>query len=194
MPENWSKLSFTVLQESNIMNTLIRLFGIFAALSLVSGCVGRPINSEQQEQPASKKIVYQSVLNKPVTDTAVIDFITTNHCSSVDHFQFCKEVGIALWVDPNQVVETVYLYVNAEDDVQPYKGDLPYGLKFYDTQSAVEYRLKKQGVGNAGLPDEGSSPDHLHYWATYKQAGLTIIYNSPYADEDATINTILISK
>jgi hypothetical protein len=92
------------------------------------------------------------------------------------------------------VIETVYLYVNAEDDVQPYKGDLPYGLKFYDTQSAVEYRLKKQGVGNAGLPDEGSSPDHLHYWATYKQAGLTIVYNSPYADEDATINAILINK
>jgi hypothetical protein len=60
---------------------------------------------------------------------------------------------------------------------------------------AVEYKLKRRGVGNAGLPDEGSSPDHLHYWATYKQVGMTIIYNSPSPEyEDATIYAILVSK
>jgi hypothetical protein len=58
----------------------------------------------------------------------------------------------------------------------------------------VEYRLKKQGVGKAGLPDESSSPDHIHYWALYKQAGITIIYNSPVADEDANMYAIVISN
>jgi hypothetical protein len=176
------------------MNKLLKLLGVFAALSLLlSGCDGRVVRSAQEEQTTPKTIVYQSILHKPVTDAAVIDFVTSNHCASVDHFQFCKEIGVALWIDANQVVETVYLYVNGEEDVQPYKGELPYGLKFYDTLGAVEYRLKKQAVGNAGLPDEGSSPDHLHYWATYKEVGMTIIYNSPYADEDATIYAILVS-
>ena len=58
---------------------------------------------------------------------------------------------------------------------------------------AVEYKLKKQGIGKDGLPDAGATPGHLHYWANYHQAGLTIIYNSPSAeDEDATIYAILI--
>jgi hypothetical protein len=35
----------------------------------------------------------------------------------------------------------------------------------------------------------------LHCWATYQQAGMTIIYNSPSAeDEDATIHAILVSR
>jgi hypothetical protein len=44
------------------------------------------------------------------------------------------------------------------------------------------------------LPDEGSSPDHFHYWAVYKHLGMTIIYNSPFVDEDATIYAILVSR
>ena len=47
---------------------------------------------------------------------------------------------------------------------------------------------------NAGLPDEASSPDHIHYWAVYKELGLTVIYNSPGVDEDAYIYAILLSK
>jgi len=176
------------------MNKLMKLLGIFAALPLlVSGCDGRIVKS-QQEASTPKTILYEAVLGRPVTDAAVTDVITTNQCASVDQFQLCKEIGMALWVDPNQVVETVYLYLNGSEAVKPYKGDLPYELKFYDIQGAVEYKLKRRGVGNAGLPDEGSSPDHIHYWASYKEAGMTIIYNSPFADEDATIYAIMISK
>lgn len=177
------------------MNRIRKLFSVFVAIPLLmSGCSGLVTPSERETQTTPKTIVYQSVLHKSATDPAVIDFVTSNHCASVDHYQFCKQVGIALWIDSNQVVETVYLYLNGEDEITPYKGELPYGLKFYDTLGALEYRLKKQDVGNAGLPDQGSSPDHIHYWATYKDAGMTIIYNSPYADEDATINSILIRK
>ncbi len=101
---------------------------------------------------------------------------------------------MALWTDSNQVVETIYLYLNNSDGFEPYQGKLPFGLKFYDTLGAVEYKLKRQGVGNAGLPDEGAVPDHMHYRATYRQAGLTIIYNFPFPDEDATIYAVLVSK
>ena len=80
-----------------------------------------------------------------------------------------------------------------EGDYTPYNGELPFGLRFYDTLVAVEYKLKKQGVGNAGLPDSGTIPDRMHYVATYSEAGITIIYNSG-PDEDPTIHAILVNK
>jgi hypothetical protein len=53
--------------------------------------------------------------------------------------------------------------------------------------------LNRQGIGNNGLPDEARVPDRMHYWAFYKQAGVTIIYNAPFPDEDATIYAILVT-
>jgi hypothetical protein len=94
----------------------------------------------------------------------------------------------------------VFLYLNKakgfapdEKDFTPYKGKLPLGLKFYDTMGAVEYKLKRQGVGNNGLPDSGATPDHVHYMASYRQAGITIIYNSP-PDEDAMIYAVFVRR
>ena len=77
---------------------------------------------------------------------------------------------------------------------------LPYGLTMNDTMASVEQRLGQPRVTYApqagwepGLPDEGSSPDHAHYWAIYKRFGLTIVYNTPSADDkNATINTIYV--
>jgi hypothetical protein len=130
-----------------------------------------------------------------VTDDVVTDFASAQRCSSANQFLLCQTAGMALWIDSNQVVETVYLYLNHVDGFAPYNGELPYGLKYYDIMGAVEYKLKKHGLGNHGLPDEGGTPDHLHYWATYHQAGMTIIYNSPSAeDEDATIYAILVGR
>jgi len=75
---------------------------------------------------------------------------------------------------------------------------LPYGLTAQDTMATVEQKLGEPRVIYApqagwvpGLPDEGSSPDHMHYWAIYKRFGLTIIYNSPSPDDkSATIHAI----
>jgi hypothetical protein len=111
-------------------------------------------------------------------------------------------VGIALWIGADQAIETVFLYLNNSDGFAPYKGELPFGLKFYDTLGAVEYKLGKIEMEdnslhpalNAGLPDEGGSPDHMHHWAVYSRLGMTIVYNSPFVDEDATIYAILVKK
>jgi hypothetical protein len=100
---------------------------------------------------------------------------------------------MALWTDSNQVVETVYLYLNKADGFEPYRGFLPYGIKFYDSLAAVEHKLKRQGVGNAGLPETAAVPDRMHYRAIYHEAGLTVLYNSPFPDEDASIYAILFS-
>ena len=79
---------------------------------------------------------------------------------------------------------------------------LPYGLTMQDTMASVEQRLGQPVVTYAlqagwqpGLPDEGGSPDHLHYYAVYKRFGITIIYNSPSPnDKNATIKSILYNS
>jgi hypothetical protein len=78
---------------------------------------------------------------------------------------------------------------------------LPYGLSLTDTMASVEQRLGQPRVTSApqagwepGLPDEGSSPDHMHYWAIYKRFGLTVVYNTPSAsDKSATIRAIYVN-
>ena len=46
----------------------------------------------------------------------------------------------------------------------------------------------------AGLPDESGTPDHMHYWAVYKELGMTVMYNTPGEDEDAYIYAIAVYK
>jgi len=176
------------------MKTLIKIFNIFAVIPLlISGCGGQPVQAEQAGQ-ARSNVTYHLVLGKSLTDHDVADFITSNNCAITGQFQQCKEVGMALWINPDQVVETVYLYLNKAEGFGPYQGELPLGLKFYDTMGAVEYKLKRQVGESIGTPDEGDSPDHMHYWAVYKQLDMTIIYNTAFPDEDATIYAILVSK
>ena len=178
------------------MNLFSNIFGIVVAISLLtSGCGALSVQSGPDETAIRKEAVYESVLGKPVTDQLVADFMISHACVTANQLKLCKNAGMALLIDSNQTVETVYLYLNNADGFAPYQGELPHGLKYYDIMGAVEYKLKKQGVGNQGLPDEGGTPDHFHYWATYHQAGMTIIYNSPSPeDEDATIYAILVSK
>lgn len=79
---------------------------------------------------------------------------------------------------------------------------LPYGLTTQDTMATVEQKLGQPRVIYApqagwepGLPDEGGSPDHAHYWAIYRRFGLTIVYNSPSPnDKSATIHAIRLHK
>lgn len=78
---------------------------------------------------------------------------------------------------------------------------LPYGLTMNDTMASVEQRLGQPRVAYApqagwesGLPDEGSSPDHMHYWAIYERFGLTVVYNTASAsDKSATIHAIYVN-
>jgi hypothetical protein len=78
---------------------------------------------------------------------------------------------------------------------------LPYGLSAQDTMASVEQKLGQPRVASApqagwesGLPDEGSSPDHMHYWAMYERFGLTVVYNTPSAsDKSATIYAIYVN-
>jgi hypothetical protein len=156
--------------------------------------------AESREQTAEKIPLYKLLLGKSLADEVVADFIASNDCIVTTSYVFCKGVGMDLLIDSNQNVASVFLYLNKafgfvpnEGDYAPYNGELPFGLKFYDTLEAVEHKLRQQGVGNDGLPDSGIIPDHMHYVATYNEAGITIIYNSD-RDEDPTIHAIVVNK
>jgi hypothetical protein len=177
------------------MNKFFKTFSLLAVITIfVTACGARVAQPRPKEPTAPKDVIYQDVLGKPLNDEAVADFVAENTCSSANQFLLCNSIGMALWTDSNEVVETVYLYLNNAEGFAPYKGELPFGLKFYDNLAAVEYKLDRQGLGNRGLPDEEAVPDHMHYQATYHEAGLTIIYNYPFPDEDATIYAIVVTN
>jgi hypothetical protein len=177
------------------MNKFFKILSVLALMTLfITACVSQSVQAEPAKADTVASAGYQAVLGKSLNDKDVADFIASNNCVSATQFQVCKEAGVAFWLDTDQIVKTVYLYLNNVDGFAAYRGELPLGLKFYDSLGAVEYKLKERGVGNAGLPDEAAMPDHLHYWAMYKQVGVTIVYNEPYPDEDASIYAILVSK
>jgi hypothetical protein len=181
------------------MHAFMKVLSILVAIPLlISGCAEQPV---QEEKAAPKVAVYQSILGKSLTDEAVADFLASNTCSRINHFELCKDAGMALWADSDQIVKIVYLYSGTLDGFRRYRGELPFGLSFYDPMWKVEEKLRElnaddilQPTSLAGLPDEGSSPDHIHYGAVYKRLNMTIVYNSPFADEDAYIYAILVTK
>lgn len=174
------------------MSTLYRYLCFLALLALVLPACNPPAVSSQSFEQES--FPYQEILGKSWNDLKVMNWMTTNDCTNAAQFQICNDAGVVFWMDADQTVKQVYLYLNNEEGLGPYKGNLPLGIKFYDTMAGVEYKLNRQGVGNAGLPERAGTPDRFHYWATYVQAGMTIIYNAPFPDEDATIYAILLSS
>jgi hypothetical protein len=199
MPEKQTSLRLWIYRKENSMNTLIKTLGIFALLPLlIVSCNLQADQVQEEEQTIPKVTHYEDVLGKSLTDIAVADFIASNNCSPADHFQLCKEAGIAFWTDSDQLVKIVYLYSGTADGFRRYRGALPFGLSFYDPMWRVEEKLRDldsdDALQQAGLPDEGSSPDHFHYWAVYKRLNMTVVYNAPAADEDAYIYAVLVSK
>lgn len=143
----------------------------------------------------SRTTKYEDVLGESWNDSRVQDLIRQTNCVRNDQLISCSDAGMALWLDSHETVKTIYLYLNNTDDFSPYRGELPFGLKFYDNMEAVEYKLNRQGVGNRGLPDSDSFSMHLQYWAFYQKRRLMIIYNSPFANDDnASIYAIAISR
>ena len=184
------------------MNTLMKTLIFLAVLSLlISACGGQNVHAEPADSVTA--ISYRAVLGKSLNDKDVADFIVSNNCSPAAEYQLCKDVGIAFWIDAKQIVNMVYLYAGNAGDFRRYRGQLPFGLSFYDPKWRVEEKIRElntddslslQETWQAGLPDEEYSPDHMRYWAFYKRYGMTVIYNSPGDDEDAYIYAIVIGE
>lgn len=137
------------------MNNLLKSCSFLVLIALFSTACGAPATQpESTKENEATADFYEVVLGKSVSTIQVANFLTSNNCRDARPFQICEEIGIALWVNPRQVIETVYLYVNNSAGFEPYKGKFPFGLKFYDTLGAAEYKLKRQGVGHAGRIQE----------------------------------------
>ena len=182
------------------MNKLFKDLSLIAAIAFLAVACAPQVVDIARAAPA--EVGYQATLGKSLSDKNVAAFIASNNCAPSGPFQLCQGAGVALWTDADQVVKTAYLYVREADGFLSYKGALPVGLARNDTMADVEEQLGQPKVEHApqagwqlGLPDEGGSPDHIHYWATYKRFGLTVIYNSPSAnDKNATIHAILVNR
>lgn len=177
------------------MNKLLKTFSILAAIALFSiGCSAYAVRAQREEPASSKPAPYEALLGKSLTDREVTDFIAGNYCSSVEQLRLCKEIGLVLGVSSDQVVQSIFLYLEDTDDFKAYQGELPFRLKINDSRATVEAKLKEQRVGTGKANEEGLF-DHTHCWATYYAADMTIIYNSPSAnDKGAKIHAILISQ
>lgn len=176
------------------MSTFSRYVVVLAAtIHFMTACSAQAAPAVPGQPTVLEYQRYRQLPGKLATDREVSDLITASHCISAAQFEVCKEAGLAFWLDASGIVQSVYLYLHNEDGFMPYQGELPFGLKFYDTMGAVEYKLSRQGIGNQGLPNEAAVPDHFHYWAFYREVRVTIIYNSPFADEDATIYAIVLN-
>jgi hypothetical protein len=188
------------------MNKLLKTLSLLAALAFfVTACIPAVVDVAQAapaEAAAPKAVTYQAVLGKSLIDKDVADFVASNKCASAAQFQLCRSVGMTLWTDSVQKIQSVFLYPGDSDGFAAYQGQLPFGLAFTDTMEMVEQKLGypvESHAPQAGwisrLPDQGVTPDHFHYVATYEQFGLTVIYNSPAAnDKNATIYAILVGK
>ncbi len=184
------------------MNKLFKTLSILAAIAFLStACGARAVRAQTENKAALKEASYAPMLGKPLASQEVADFLAANNCAPAASFQLCKSVGMAFWMDNQQVIKTAYLYLNPTGGFKPYQGSLPYGLTRFDTMVSVQQKFGQpvevhapQAGWEPGLPDEAGSPDHLHYWAIYRRFGVTIVYDSPGADEDALLYAILVSK
>lgn len=182
------------------MHKLFKTLSLLAVMAVFATACIPPVIDVARAAPAESG--YQATLGKPVNDQTVSDFIAGNKCTPSGAFQLCQQAGLALWTDEHQIVKGAYLYLDNSTGFSNYAGALPLGLVRNDTMADVEQKMGQPRVPHApqagwepGLPDEGSSPDRIHYWAVYKRFGVTIIYNSPSLnDKNATIHAILVHK
>lgn len=181
------------------MNRYFKPLSLLAAMAfLAAACAPSAVNVAQA---APEEVSYRAMLGRPLSDQTVTDFIASNNCAPSGSFHICQPAGLALWTDADRTVKTVYLYVSNTEGFAPYKGELPLGLATADTMADVEEKLGQPREVHApqagwvpGLPDEGGSPDRMHYWAVYERFGITIVYNSPIAnDKNASIHAILVN-
>lgn len=182
------------------MNRYYKLLVVLAVLMLFATACIPPVIDVVQAAPEERD--YRAVLGKPVSDSRVADFVISNDCTPAGSSQLCRPAGVALWADEKQIVQTAYLFVHDSDGFASYAGELPLGLAPTDTRHQIEEKLGSPAVPHIpqagwvpGLPDTGSSPDYIHYWAVYQRFGVTIIYDSPSPDDkNAGVHAILVHR
>jgi hypothetical protein len=177
------------------MGQLYRYACLLAAMVFfITACNARSIQRERAGEDVSKSLISDMYMGKSLTENAIADFLVVHQCHRLNQFQICEEMGMALETSADQVIETVFIYLKNIDGFSAYTGELPFGLESSDTRETVESKFRQQRVGT-GTPNERGLLDRTHSWATYYSAGMTIIYESPSADDrSAKMHAILVTR
>ena len=176
------------------MNKLFKFFSVLGVI-VVLGSVQR-VRATQAATP----VEYRIILQRSLDDPSVEGFVVDHNCQLVDDFQICPAAGVALHLIQPGAVDQVYLYLNPDKLFERFTGQLPYELAPNDTMADVQRKLGHPKIPTIplmgwepGLPDEGATPDHVHYWAIYKAYHLTVVFNTPTPDDpNASIQMIVI--
>jgi hypothetical protein len=175
-----------------------RLFKFLSVLFVVTVLVAA---YRVQTTQASIAVDYQVALYHSLDDHSAASYFVAHNCTATGDFRACPESGVAFQVDERGLIRQVYFYVQQGDGFSPFSGELPFGIDASDTMADVQRKLghpKVPQIPMLGwepeLPSYGGSPDHIHYWAVYEQYSLTVVYNTPLANDlNASIQLILIS-
>ena len=187
------------IQKEKIMNKLFKTLAVVTFIMLVAtACGTQAAQAKPVEQP-SVASSYRALLGKPLDDKYVADFMAKNYCSSADQYQLCGSTGIALGMDTDQTVKTVYFFPGRMASFAAFHGELPYGLRWEDNRAVAEEKLGVTPnaiyLNQAGLPKETGTPDNIRLWVAYQEAGVTIVYNTLSAEnKKATIHAILVTN
>src|SRR5512143_180647 len=93
--------------------------------------------SAQIKQIKPEVVKYQDLLDETFSNDDIQNWTTKNDCIFAERLLSCQNLGIALWLNSEHVVKTVYFYLDNTDGFSAYKGELPLGLKYYDNRQAV---------------------------------------------------------
>ena len=181
------------------MNTLFKTLTVIAFIMLVAtACSAQAVMAKPVEKPATASS-FGDLLGRSVSEKPVADFIARNYCSTSIEYQVCGSTGIALAMDADQKVKTVFLFPGRINGFAAYHGELPSGLHWEDSKAIVEQKLGANPnavfLQEAGLPYESGTPDNIRLWVSYQKPGITVVYNTLSTDNKvATIHAILVTK
>lgn len=182
------------------MNKLFKpLSFVFLIMLAATACSGQVVEAKSVEQPASIAPNYQSLVGKSLGSKNVVDFIADNGCTSANQYQLCGSTGIALGMDRDQTVKTVFIFPSGANGFAAFYGELPLNLTWKDNMAAAKQKIGASAdatfLEEAGLPNESGTPDNIRLWVAYKELGVTLVYNTLSADDNsATIHAILITR
>src|SRR5687768_14296555 len=101
------------IQKENLMKQFFKTFSFLAVMTIfMTACRSQIVQTQPAKEDTMATASYQAVLGKSLNDKDVADFIASNNRVSATQFQVCKEAGIAFWLNTDQIVKTVYLYLN----------------------------------------------------------------------------------
>jgi hypothetical protein len=93
-----------------------------------------------------------------------------------------KTYGISFKFNSNNILNTIFVYVEGKDGFSQYPYELPYNLKFSLTIQDIHSIF--------GEPDKKCSSEKWEYWVKYYDENMIISFNGKITEPESTIEHI----